>query len=73
MRFHPLAQRSGFLRALGRLFSRYGGTSGGGTGGGLPSIFSRIHLPRDTGDVRVATDVTVSMLPWPSSPRRASF
>ena len=33
-----------------------------------PSRFSRIHLPRDTGDVRVATEVTVSMLPCPSRP-----
>jgi len=29
-------------------------TFGGGGGGGVPSRFSRIHLPRSTGDVRVA-------------------
>ena len=48
------------------------GTSGGGGGGGVPSRFSRIHLPRTTGEVRVASDVTVRMLPCPSSPRRRS-
>ena len=30
------------------------GTFGGGGGGGAPSMFSRIHLPRMTGDVRLA-------------------
>ena len=49
------------------------GTFGGGAGGGVPSMFSRIHLPRSTGDVRFGYDVTVRMLPCPSSPRRASL
>ena len=31
-----------------------GGTLAGGAGGGVPSRFSRIHLPRSTGEVRVA-------------------
>ena len=41
-------------------------------GGGVPRMFSRIHLPRSTGDVRFGYDVTVRMLPWPSRPRRSS-
>ena len=53
----------------GRLQRR--GTFGGGGGGGVPRRFSRIHLPRTTGDVRSGYDVTVRMLPCPSSPRRA--
>ena len=32
--------------------SSNGGTTSGGGGGGEPSMFSRIHLPRSTGDVR---------------------
>ena len=47
-----------------------GGTFGGGGGGGVPRMFSRIHLPRSTGEVRLAYDVTVRMLPWPRSPPR---
>ena len=39
----------------------------------MPSRLSSTHLPRTTGDVRLAADVTVRMLPWPSSPRRGSF
>ena len=46
--------------------SRFVSTPGGGTGAGVPSRFSRIHLPRVTGEVRVATDVTVRMLPCPA-------
>ena len=40
-----------------RVFERVsssGGTFDGGGGGGVPSSVSRIHLPRSTGDVRVA-------------------
>ena len=49
MLLHALAHR----RRRGAVgFSSSGGTSGGGSGGGLPSRFSRIHLPRITGDVR---------------------
>ena len=43
---------------MGRLadtvFSFSDGTSAGGGGGGVPRKFSRIHLPRITGEVRVA-------------------
>src|SRR5262245_35459794 len=38
------------------------GTSGGGGGGGAFSNVSSIHLPRKTGDVRLAYDDTVSTL-----------
>ena len=34
--------------------------------------FSSSHLPRSTGEVRFGYDVTVSRLPWPSSPPRRS-
>ena len=40
-----------------------GGTFGGGGGGGVPKMFSSTHLPRITGDVRVAYAVTARMLP----------
>ena len=46
------------------------GTFGGGGGGGVPSSTSITHLPRSTGEVRSATEVSVRMLPWPSRPRR---
>ena len=46
------------------------GTSGGGGGGGVPRMFSMIHLPRMTGEVRLAREVPVRMEPWPRSPRR---
>ena len=51
-------------------FSGSAGTSGGGAGGGAPRMFSSSHFPRTTGEVRVAYDVTVRMLPCPSRPRR---
>ncbi len=35
------------------LLSSSVGTAGGGGGGGVFMMFSRIHLPRSTGDVRV--------------------
>ncbi len=38
------------------------GTDGGGGGGGALSRFSRIHLPRSTGEVRVEYDEIVSTL-----------
>ena len=46
------------------------GTSGGGGGGGVPSSTSITHLPRSTGEVRLASEVCTSMLPWPRMPRR---
>src|ERR1043166_8330311 len=46
------------------------GTFPGGGGGGEPSKLSRIHLPRSTGDVRVAYEDTVKILPCPRSPPR---
>ncbi len=45
---------------------------GGGAGGGEPSSTSITHLPRITGEVRSATEVCTSMLPWPRMPRRYS-
>ena len=45
-------------------------TPGGGAGTGAASRFSSIQLPRITGEVRLAVDVIVRMLPWPSKPRR---
>ena len=48
------------------------GTFGGGGGGGDPSSTSITHLPRITGDVRSAIEVSVSTLPWPRMPRRSS-
>ncbi len=48
------------------------GTLGGGGGGGEPSITCMIHLPRCTGEVRSATEVIISTLPWVSTPRRVS-
>ena len=54
------------------LRSRRSGTFGGGGGGGAPRMFSRIHFPRITGDVRFGYAVTVRMLPCPSSPPRGS-
>ena len=65
----PSARASTAIFAA-RLALLSGGTFGGGGGGGVPRRFSRIHLPRSTGDVRFAYDVTVRMLPWPSSPPR---
>src|SRR5262249_26444625 len=53
-------------------FSLSGGTLGGGRGGGVPKRFSRTHFPRETGEVRFATDVTSRKLAWPSKPRRES-
>ena len=46
------------------------GTFGGGGGGGAASRFSSTHFPRTTGDVLAAYEVTVRMLPCPSSPPR---
>ena len=54
-------------------FSLSGGTFGGGSGAGESSIFSKTHLPRATGDVRLATEVTSRKLDWPSRPRRIFF
>src|ERR1700724_2374391 len=39
------------------------GTSGGGCGGSTPRNVCRNHLPRVTGDVRAAAEVTVSNVP----------
>src|SRR4029453_12337267 len=57
---------SGFWPGL--LSLRFVSTSGGGGGGGVPTMFSRIHLPRMTGEVRVGLEVTVSTLALLSSP-----
>ena len=44
----------------------------GGGGGGVFKITSRTHFPRFTMEVRLPNDVKVSMLAWPSNPRRFS-
>ena len=49
------------------------GTFGGGGGGGVPMSTSMTHLPRSTGDVRPAMEVSCSTLPWPRTPHRLSF
>ena len=67
---HPLAHRARLVAAS--LLPRAAARSAGGGGGGVPRRFSRTHLPRSTGEVRSACDVTVRMLPLPSRPRRAS-
>ena len=36
--------------------------------GGVPRMFSRIHLPRLTGEVRVGLDVAARTLAWVSTP-----
>ena len=53
-------------------FSSSGGTFGGGAGGGAPRMFSSIHLPRSTTDVRFAYEVIVRTLACPSRPWRRS-
>ena len=46
------------VRGLARsFFSGSGGTFGGGGGGGVPRRFSRMNLPRFTGEVLLACDV----------------
>src|SRR5437867_7698294 len=62
--------RSRTERVADTVLSLNAGTFGNGGGGGVPMILSRIHLPRITGEVRVAYDVTVRMLPWRSNPPR---
>ena len=68
----PPAARAACCGLARRRCALSDGTSGGGGGTGRPSRFSSTHLPRRTGDVRSACDVTARMLPWPSRPRRAS-
>ncbi len=52
-------------------FSGKGGTLGNGGCGGVPRMFVRIHLPRTTGEVLLAYEVTARILPWLSSPPRS--
>jgi hypothetical protein len=49
------------------LSDRSGTTAGGGSGG-VFSRFEMMYFPRNTGDVRLATDVIDRMLAWPSKP-----
>ena len=67
-----LSSRSRIVRGFALAVCSNGGTFAGGAGGGVPSRFSRIHLPRSVGAVRSACEVASRMLPLPSSPRRAS-
>ena len=47
------------------------GTFGGGSGGGVPRMFSSTHTPRFTGEVRkFCVHVTDRKLPLPRIPRR---
>ena len=52
MLLEPLAHRG----RGAEIFSSSGGMLSGGGGGGAPSRLSSTHLPRSTGDVRVAYD-----------------
>ena len=65
-----LLSRSRTDSVLETVLSFSAGTFGGGGGGGVPSRFFRTHWPRITGEVRVAYEVTVRMLPCRSSPPR---
>src|SRR5689334_14533442 len=47
-----------------------GGTFGGGGGGGDPISTDITHLPRSTGEVRSAIEVSFRKLPWLRIPRR---
>src|SRR4051794_34031989 len=68
------ASRWGGGRSAGLVIvSSRGGTLGGGGEGGEPRMFSRIHLPRLTGDVRVGLEVTVRTLPMVITPPRGSL
>ena len=60
------------LPVLSAVRSTNAGTSGGGSGGLTPRNVCRNHLPRVTGEVRAAFDVTVISAPLPSRPRRTS-
>ena len=59
--------------SLKDLLGGKGANLGGGGGGGTPRMFSRIHLPRMTGELRVAYEVTIRMLPCRSNPPRPSY
>src|SRR6266849_5396756 len=55
------------------LVSSSGGTFGGGSGGGVPRMFSSTHTPRLTGEVlKFCVHVIERKLPLPSRPRRLS-
>ena len=45
-------------------------TPDGGGDGGAPRMFSRIHLPRLTGEVRFGLDVAARTLAWVNTPPR---
>src|SRR6476659_7153853 len=56
-------------RSFGALTSK-AGTLAGGAGGGLSQNSVTMNLPRMIGEVRVDTDVSDRMRPWPNSPKR---
>ena len=60
------------LPSLASPVSSSAGTLGGGGGGGVPSSTSITHLPRSTGEVRLASEVCTSIEPWPRMPRRVA-
>ena len=63
MLLHPLAHGECTAVSLVPLVSSSAGTFGGGGGGGDPSSTSITHLPRITGEVRSAIEVSVRTLP----------
>src|SRR5262245_3453908 len=73
-RCRVICSRSDSALPLSLFVSSSGGTLGGGSGGGVPRMFSRTHAPRLTGDVRkFCVHVTARKLPLPRSPRRYSI
>ncbi len=67
-RWAAIRSRMDFGAVAPPLASSSGGTFAGGGGGATPRTLSMIHLPRFTGEVRIACDVVVSTLACPSRP-----
>ena len=66
-----ICSRSVSALPLSPFVSSSAGTFGGGSGGGVPRMFSSTHTPRLTGEVRkFCVHVTARKLPLPSRPRR---
>src|SRR5262249_39818272 len=74
LRCSVICSRSVMILSDSPLVSSSGGTFGGGSGGGVPRMFSKIHAPRFTGDVRkFCCHVMERKLPCPSNPRRYAY